>query len=163
MGIRSTAESGHVNRAVVGGLAALALLLASSCGGGGGDGFVPATTTPFNAPLNTMNEPVTFNAIRSELRTICTTCDPESTLSPRSTNYQIKIDPIAQTVEIFEHGRSEVVFNNVDFTNGNTTFDISTNFISTATTESLKIVLPGASASNLDYASGLTPTLVSLD
>ncbi len=131
------------------------VLALAACGGGGsggGDGFVPASIPPFNAPLNSMNEPTIFNTMRSELRVICTTCDPESSASSRSTNYQIKIDPNAQTVEILEFGNSKTVFNNVDYTNGNTTFDNSINFISNFTTERLKIVLPGPSASNLDFA-----------
>ena len=100
-----------------------------------------------------MNEAVTFNAIGSNLQVTCIRCVPKSSASARSTNYRIKINPNAKTVEIFNSGFSKAFFSNIDFTNGDTTFAFSTSFPSITERQNLKIVLPGSLASNLDYAS----------
>lgn len=128
------------------------LILVACQSGGDNTNNVPATVEPFNGPLSSMDKAVKFNTLHSHIQHTCAACSPTSSIFPRRTDLQLKIDPHAQTVEIIRDGRSEVVFDGIDYINGDSArihSRILTNFFSA---ERLTLLLPGPSASGLDYA-----------
>lgn len=94
-----------------------------------------------------MTEPVTFNASAATIGT-----DRDNYLTGRTTDRQIRIDPIANTVEIIHHGGVVATFTNVEFIAGTSTSAHVAQAPSPTSVESLDMLLPGA-ASGFDYAS----------
>lgn len=140
------------------GLCALAVLGLSSCGGvsTATGGF--SISSGFEGPLSAMSEEESFEANQTSVETRRNATPPFTTtsgLSPRGTapDHEILIDPDAGTVTITPaFGSPEIEFTGIDYTSGTTTFATSTHTAGDTTNE-LKILLPGAAASNLDWAS----------
>lgn len=140
-----------------------AFLVAASLSGcsGGGNGAAteaPVSAISFSGPLSAMTAEVTFNASRAGVDTcrndavvVCTT---RSEIRGRTIpGHQVEIDPVARTVKIAPaFGKTDVTFSGVDYTTGVTTFQTVVQSPVLAI-ETLKILLPGTAASNLDWAS----------
>lgn len=139
------------------------LLFLSACGGGDGDGQgeVPGSIPPFNGPLNTIADPITFNANAAVVR-FCNDpfikCSTLSRIESRSTLEQLRIDPDANTVDIetaLFFNQSELMFEDVFFTSGTTTFSEVTHFprLFSDEKDQLKLLLPGPMASGFEWTS----------
>ena len=131
------------------------------CGGGsslsGGPIQIQPAPPAFSGPLSAMSETVTFDSISATLSS-CTApvvCINSSSILARSSTHQIEIDPLADTVEITSGpgGTTNLTFNGVDFINGTSPRAVDTELEGVNVTERLTLLLPGAAASTLDWAS----------
>ncbi len=133
------------------------LTLLSGCSGpsGGGGAVVSFPTPTFTGPLSSMTEPVTFDATAATIQS----CSPlpcipatSSTISPRSPLNQITIDPIAGSIDITS-GPISLSFDGINYLGGATIRATDTEVESGSVTERLTLLLPGDTASTLDWAS----------